>query len=75
MDRALGLLLLAVYIVAIVGLAALVTYAVIRLFPTKGTRKKPDEQETDERRPPSEGGGGGPTGGGRLYRRAKRGTA
>lgn len=72
MDRALGLLLLAVYIIAIVGLAALVTFAVIKLFPTERTPKKPSEPGANDR-PTSDGGGA--TGGGRLYRRAKRGTA
>jgi len=62
LDRILGLLLLAVYITAIVGLAAGVTYAVIRIFPTERTPKKPDKPET-------------PTGGhgaGSLFRRSKR---
>jgi hypothetical protein len=66
LDRVLGLLLLAAYIVAIVGLAALITFAVIRIFPTERTPKKPDEPET----PSGDG-----TGAGRLFRRAKRGTA
>jgi hypothetical protein len=62
LDAALGLLLLAVYIVAIVGLAAGVTYAVIRIFPTERTPKKPDKPQA-------------PTGGdgaGSLFRRSKR---
>ena len=67
MDEILGLVLLALYIVAIVGLAALITFAVIRIFPTQRTPKKPDKTET-----PSSGDG---TGEGRLFRRAKRGTA
>ncbi len=66
MNELLGLILLAVYITAIVGLAALVTYAVIKLFPTKRTPDKPDKPET----PSGDG-----TGAGRLFRRAKRGAA
>lgn len=62
MDRITGLLLLVVYISAIVGLAAGVTYAVIRIFPTERTPKKPDKPET-----PSEGDGAGS-----LFRRSKR---
>jgi hypothetical protein len=60
LDRVLGLLLLAVYVVAIMGLAGLVTYGVIRLFPT---RDRPGGSDT-----PSDD--GGPAG--RLFRRAKR---
>ena len=67
MDEILGLLLLAVYIAAVVGLAALITFAVIKIFPTQRTPKGPDKPET-----PSSGDGAGE---GRLFRRAKRGTA
>ena len=74
MDRALGILLLAVYITAIVGLAAAVTYAVIRIFPTERTPKKPKSDEADTNGSSSGGAAGGNVGG-RLYRRAKRGTA
>jgi hypothetical protein len=66
LDRAIGLLLLAAYITAIVGLAALITFAVIKIFPTERTPKKPDKPET----PSGDG-----TAQGRLFRRAKRGTA
>lgn len=54
------------YIVAIVGLAAVVTFTVIRIFPTERTPRKPDK--SDE---PSDDGAGA----GRLFRRAKRGAA
>jgi hypothetical protein len=64
LDRILGLLLLAAYITAIVGLAALVTYTVIRIFPTERNPKKLDK-------PDSPSGNGGAAG--RLYRKAKRG--
>ena len=69
MDELIGLILLAVYITAIVGLAALVTYTVIRLFPTKRTPDKPDKPDKPET-PSGDG-----TGQGRLFRKAKRGTA
>ena len=71
MDQLLGLLLLAFYIVAVVGLAALITYAVIRIFPTQRTPKKPDAAD----KPTSGDGVVGESGAGRLFRRAKRGTA
>ena len=63
MDKALGLILLALYITAIVSLAGLVTYLAIKIFPTKD---KPGK--TDDAAPPSDDGAGG----GRLFRRAKR---
>ena len=66
MDELIGLILLAVYITAIVGFAAIVTYAVIKIFPTKRTPSKPDKPET----PSGDGSGQG-----RLFRRAKRGAA
>jgi hypothetical protein len=62
LDAALGLLLLAVYIVAIVGLAAAITWAVIKIFPTERTPKKPDKPQA----PPSGDGAGS------LFRRSKR---
>ena len=64
MDDVLGLVLLVVYIVAIVGLAAAITYAVIRIFPTERKPKNPDKQESTH--PPSTDGGG------RLFRKSKR---
>lgn len=67
MDELLGLLLLAGFIVAIVGLAALVTFAVVKIFPTERTPKKPDKPEI-----PS---GDGTGAAGRLFRKAKRGEA
>jgi len=63
LNDALGLLLLVIYIVAIVGLAAAVTYAVIRIFPTERSPKKPDTSET-----PSSG---GTSTGGSLFRKSK----
>ena len=63
MDSFLGLLLLALYIVGVVGLAGLVTWVAIKVFPTKDRPgKKPDAPSDD---------GAGPAG--RLFRRAKRG--
>jgi hypothetical protein len=70
LDQLLGLLLLAVYIVAVVGLAAAITWAVIKIFPTQRTPKKPDKPQ-----PPAEDGAGEAGGAGTLFRRAKRGTA
>jgi hypothetical protein len=62
LDTLLGLILLAVYIVGIVGFAALVTFAAIRIFPTKDKPgKKPEPPSPD---------GDAPVG--RLFRRAKR---
>jgi hypothetical protein len=63
LDRILGLLLLAVYVAAIVGLSAGVTFLVVKLFPVKSKPTKPDAPSED---------GDGPAG--RLFRRAKRGT-
>jgi hypothetical protein len=67
LDQLLGLILLAVYIVAVVGLAAGITFVVIKIFPTERTPKKPEKPET-----PS---GDGAAGAGRLFRRSKRGAA
>jgi hypothetical protein len=65
LDAALGLLLLVLYIVGIVGLAALVTFAAIKLFPTKDRPSK----KGDDSPPPANGGGNAA---GRLFRKAKR---
>ena len=67
MDTALGLVALAGYILAIVGLAAAMTYTVIRIFPTERNPKKPDK-------PDKPATNGSEESGGRLFRRAKRGT-
>jgi hypothetical protein len=70
LDAFLGLLLLAVYVVGIVSLAAGVTYVTIRIFPTKDRPgKKSDGQ------PPSDDGAGAGGAAGRLYRRARRASA
>jgi hypothetical protein len=66
LEDILGLLLLAVYIVGIMGLAAAVTYAVIKIFPTERNPKKPDKPESSS--PPR----GEESAAGRLFRRAKR---
>ncbi|HJR94430.1 MAG TPA: hypothetical protein VJ807_03280 [Gaiellaceae bacterium] len=65
MEDALGLLLLVVYIVGIVGLAAGITWAVIKIFPTERKPKDPDETESSHPSP-------SPDGGGKLFRRSKR---
>jgi hypothetical protein len=66
-DELLGLLYLAGYIVSIVGLAAAITYAVIKIFPTERTPKKPDAPETE---PPASESPDAPAGS--LFRRSKR---
>jgi hypothetical protein len=65
LDAALGLVLLAAYVVGMVAFAAGVTYVAIKIFPTK------DRSETKPEKPSDDGTGGG---GGRLFRKAKRGT-
>jgi len=69
LDTALGVLYLAGYITLIVSLAAGITYAVIRIFPTERNPKKPDKPD----KPDASSGNGGSTPAGSLYRRAKRG--
>jgi hypothetical protein len=69
LDDILGLALLVVYIVGIVGLAAAITYAVIRIFPTERKPKNPDKQDSSH--PPASPDDGA-SGGGRLYRKSKR---
>jgi hypothetical protein len=64
LDDVLGLALLVVYIVGIVGLAAAITFAVIKIFPTERKPKDPDKQESS---PPAS-----PDGQGRLFRKSKR---
>ncbi len=66
MEDALGLLLLVVYITGIVGLAAGITWAVIKIFPTERKPKDPDKQESAH--PPASPDDGG----GKLFRRSKR---
>lgn len=65
MEDVLGLALLVVYIAGIVGLAAAITFAVIKIFPTERKPKDPDTQESSH--PPTDADGGG-----KLFRRSKR---
>jgi hypothetical protein len=65
LDDALGLLLLVVYIVGVVGLAAAITWAVIKIFPTERKPKNPDKQESSHPSPSTDGGG-------KLFRKSKR---
>jgi len=65
LDAVLGVFLLALYIVAILSLSCAVTFAAIKLFPTKD---KPSTKKDDEAPPPSDDGAGA----GRLFRRSKR---
>ena len=67
METVLGLFELLFYVLAILSLSAAVTFAVVKIFPTERTSKKPDKPET----PSGDGAGGA----GRLFRRAKRGEA
>jgi hypothetical protein len=66
-DQVLGLLALAGYIVGIVGLAALITFTVIRIFPTERNPKKDEKPEQ-----PAKNGDDAPAGS--LFRRSKRST-
>jgi hypothetical protein len=70
LDAALGLLLLAAYIVGIVGLAAGITWGVIRIFPTE---RKPKGDEPDKPAKSETSPANGGTGAGSLFRRSKRG--
>jgi hypothetical protein len=67
LDATLGLLLLLFYILSILGISAAITYAVVRIFPTERTPKKPDNT-------PDSGSStrGEESAAGRLFRRAKR---
>jgi hypothetical protein len=69
LDALLGLILLAAYVIAIVALAAAVTFVAIKIFPTRDYSKKDEDDKPPK--PPSDG--DAPAG--RLFRRAKRGTA
>jgi hypothetical protein len=69
LDRVLGLILLVVYIVTILGISASITWAVVKIFPTERTPKRPADPDA-----PSSS-GGVDSAAGRLFRRAKRGTA
>jgi hypothetical protein len=73
LDEALGLLFLAVYIVGIVSLAAGITFAVIRIFPTERNPKGGGENEKPSKPEPSPENGGAESGAGSLFRRSKRG--
>jgi hypothetical protein len=64
LDDVLGLALLVVYIVGIVGLAAAITFAVIKIFPTERNPKKDDKGDAA---PPAS-----PDGQGKLFRKSKR---
>jgi hypothetical protein len=72
LSDALGLLLLVVYIAAIVGLAAAITFAVIKIFPTERNPKKPDAPDTPDDSSPKRG---DESAGGSLFRRSKRASA
>ena len=76
MDVVLGLLALAGYIVGIIGLAAGITYVVIRIFPTERDPAKSDATDKPAEEKPKKGGGSaGESAAGALFRRAKRGKS
>jgi len=70
LDDVLGLIALAGYIVGIVGLAAAITYVVIRIFPTQRTPTKDADDAAAE--PEKKRGSSGESGEGSLFRRSKR---
>jgi hypothetical protein len=70
LDAALGLLLLAVYIVAIISLAAGITFGVIKIFPTERNPKGSESSSKPAKPEPSPANGG--TEQGSLFRRSKR---
>ena len=59
-----------VYIAAIVGLAAVITWAVIKIFPTERNPKKPDKPDTPDDGSSSKR--GEESAAGSLFRRSKR---
>jgi hypothetical protein len=69
LNDVLGLLLLVLYIAGIVGLAAAITFAVIRIFPTERTPKKPDAPNGSDDSAPKRG---TESKAGSLFRRSKR---
>jgi hypothetical protein len=71
LEHVLGLIALAGYIAGIVGLAAGITYVVIRVFPTERTPKKDGDDKAGEPEK-TQGGSSGEAGQGSLFRRAKR---
>jgi hypothetical protein len=71
LDHVLGLIALAFYIVGIVGLAAGITYVVIKIFPTERTPKK-DLEEKPAESEKKERASSGERGQGSLFRRSKR---
>jgi hypothetical protein len=61
--------MLAAYITGVVGLAAGMTWAVVKIFPTESNSEKPPDEK--KKQPPTNDS----VPGGRLFRRAKRGAA
>jgi hypothetical protein len=73
LDDALGLLFLAAYVVGIMSLAAGITWAVIKIFPTERKPKKDDDESSAKPDRPETAPANGGTGQGSLFRRSKRG--
>ena len=71
MDEVLGLIALAGYILGIVGLAAAITFVVIKIFPTERTPKK-TEGETEAEPEKKQRASSGEAEQGSLFRRSKR---
>jgi hypothetical protein len=69
LEQVLGLIALAGYILGIVGLAAGITYVVIRIFPTERAPKKDADAQAA---PEKQRGSSGDDSGGNLFRRSKR---
>ena len=72
MDEVLGLLALAGYIVLIVGLAAAVTFVVVKIFPTERNPKKDDEPDKPAKAEKASSSKGDAPAEGSLFRRSKR---
>jgi hypothetical protein len=69
-DEVLGLLALAGYIAGVIGLAAAITYVVIRIFPTERNPKKDADSEDKPAKQDTKAPGDAPAG--NLFRRSKR---
>ena len=72
MEQVLGLIALAGYIVGIVGLAAGITYVVIKIFPTERTPKKTDGDDKPAEPEKKQRASSGEAGQGSLFRRSRR---
>ena len=69
LEQALGLVFLAAYIAGVVGLAAGITWAIVKIFPTE---RDEDKKDKDNEKKQSSTNDAVP--GGRLFRKSKRGA-